>query len=104
MLVRLSQADVRLLQARSINKPVELVISVHVLSGPEGVGDSLHDGAGKVIGGVHLVLGLYERLGLSSIHSAELKRLILFFSLGLFGSKIQNAGPTVLLLRKILSH
>jgi len=51
--------DVRLTNAECVNEPVELVVPVHVLRGPEGVGDSLHavhDGAGEVVGGVHLVL------------------------------------------------
>lgn len=44
--------DVGLPDAKSFNKPVELLVTVMVLSGPESMSDPLqtvHNGAGKVV-------------------------------------------------------
>ena len=48
--------DVGLAEAQRVDHPVELVVAVVVLGGPQGVGHPLkavHDGAGEVVGRVH---------------------------------------------------
>lgn len=74
--------NIRLPDAQSFNDPVELLVSVVVLCGPQGVRDAfdaVHDGAGEVIGRVdtgkhqHGACGPV-RLGSGSISSnADLK-------------------------------
>ena len=59
--------DVRLPEAQSVDEPEELLVPVHVLRRPQGMGhslDAVHDGASKVVGRVHLVLGPRGRMRL----------------------------------------
>ena len=67
--------DVGLPEAQRVDNPVELVVAVVVLGGPEGVGHPLqavHDGAGKVVRRVHPECGVwryYTYIILNALHS-----------------------------------
>jgi len=65
--------DVRFAKTKSLNEPVELFISVHVLGCPQSMGDTLHtvnNGTGKVISGINFVFvsSSRVRLWLASVY------------------------------------
>ena len=58
----------RLSQPELINKPVVLVVAVHVLGSSQGVGDAfdrIDNGAGEIVSWIDIVLGAMARMGLN---------------------------------------
>ena len=99
--------DVRLADPQRVNEPVELLVAVHVLGGPQCVRDSLHavhDGTREVVGGIDLVLvaGGGVRLGLAAVDGGVAHAAVVGLHVHLGAHR--TLGPRLRPLLHLLPH